>query len=119
MHFCCLVLKSSKAFSVSLNTWFDLLLKNADVKIKCCIQKQSSEVFYEKSCLRNFTKLTGKHRYQSLFYNKVAGSSCRLRPATLLKKETLAQVFSCEFCEIFKNTLLQNTSVRLLLCIRL
>ena len=26
------------------------------------------------------------------------------RPATLLKKETLAQVFSCEFCEISKNT---------------
>ena len=26
------------------------------------------------------------------------------RPATLLKKETLAQVFSYEFCEIFKNT---------------
>ena len=24
-------------------------------------------------------------------------------PATLLKKETLAQVFSCEFCEISKN----------------
>ena len=27
-----------------------------------------------------------------------------------LQKETLAQVFSCEFCEIFKNTFLQNTS---------
>ena len=26
-----------------------------------------------------------------------------MRPATLLKKETLAQVFSCEFCEISKN----------------
>ena len=25
------------------------------------------------------------------------------RPATLLKKETLGQVFSCEFCEISKN----------------
>ena len=25
----------------------------------------------------------------------------RLRPATLLKKKTLAQVFSCEFCEFF------------------
>ena len=25
-------------------------------------------------------------------------------PATLLKKEILAQVFSCEFCEISKNT---------------
>ena len=27
-----------------------------------------------------------------------------LAPATLLKKETLAQVFSCEFCEISENT---------------
>ena len=36
---------------------------------------------------------------ESLFF-KVAG----LRPATLLKKETLAQVFSCEFCEISKST---------------
>ena len=26
------------------------------------------------------------------------------QPATLFKKETLAQVFSCEFCEIPKNT---------------
>ena len=37
------------------------------------------------------------------------------RPATLLKKETLAQVFACEFCEISKDTFLQNTSGRLLL----
>ena len=37
------------------------------------------------------------------------------RPATLLKKETLAQMFSCEFCEISKNTFLQNTSGWLLL----
>ena len=28
----------------------------------------------------------------------------RLRPATLFKKETLAPAFSCEFCEVFKNT---------------
>ena len=28
----------------------------------------------------------------------------------IIKKEALAQVFSCEFCEIFKNTFLQNTS---------
>ena len=33
----------------------------------------------------------------------------------LIKKETLAQVFSCEFGEITKNTFLQNTSGRLLL----
>ena len=38
-----------------------------------------------------------------------------MMPATLLKKETLAQVFSCEFCDISKNTFLQNISGRLLL----
>ena len=47
--------------------------------------------------LGNFAKFTGKHLCQSVFFNKVAG----LRPATLLKKR-LAQVFSCEFCEISK-----------------
>ena len=26
-----------------------------------------------------------------------------------MKKETLAQVFSCEFCEIFKNTFFYST----------
>ena len=56
---------------------------------------------------------------ESLF-NKVAGlrpttllkkrlwHSCCLRPTTLLKKR-LAQVLSCEFCEIFKNTFSYRT----------
>ena len=55
------------------------------------------EVFCEKSVLRIFTQSTGKHLCQSLFFNKVAGLN-------FIKKETLAQVFSCEFCEISKNT---------------
>ena len=38
-----------------------------------CLEKQPPEVFYEKGVLRNFKKLTGKHLYQSLFFNKVAG----------------------------------------------
>ena len=41
------------------------------------------------SFLKNFAKLTGKHLYQSLFFNKVAG---------------LRQIFSCEFGEISKNS---------------
>ena len=53
----------------------------------------------KKGDLRNFTKFTGKHQCQSLFFNKVTG----LRPATL-KKETLVHVFSCEFFEVLKNT---------------
>ena len=41
-----------------------------------------------ESVLRSFAKLTGKHLCQSLFFNK----------------DTLAQVFSCEFYKISKNT---------------
>ena len=41
-----------------------------------------------KGIVWNFAKFTRKHLCQSLFFDKVAG----LRPATLLKKKTLAQV---------------------------
>ena len=34
------------------------------------------------------------------------------RACKFIKKETLVQAFSCEFCEISKNTFLQNTSWR-------
>ena len=47
-------------------------------------------------------KFRGKDLCQNLFFNKVAG----LRPG----KETLAQVFSCDFCEIFKNAYFYRTS---------
>ena len=59
----------------------------------------------KKDVLENFAKFTGKHLCKSLLFNKVAG----LRPATLLKNEILTQVFSCEICEIFKNTFLYRT----------
>ena len=59
-------------------------------------QKQPPEVFYKKGVLKNFAKFTAKHLCRSLFFNN---------PATLLKKETLAQVLSCEFCGMFKGGL--------------
>ena len=59
----------------------------------------------KKGVLRNFVKFTGKHLCQSLLFNKVAGP----RPATLLKKETLAQVLSYGFYEISKNTFFYRT----------
>ena len=52
----------------------------------------------KKGVLKNFAKVTGKHLWQSLFFNK----------------GVFAQVFSCEFCQLFKKTFLQNTSRRLL-----
>ena len=60
------------------------------------------EVFFKKGVFRNFAKFTGKHLCQSLFFNKLAS----LGPATLLKKR---QLFSCEFCEISKNTFSYRT----------
>ena len=56
------------------------------------------EVFCKKGVLRNFAKFTGKPLCQSLFFNKVPS-----------KKGTLAQVFSCEFCEISKDTFSYKT----------
>ena len=73
-----------------------------------------------KAVLENFAKFTGKHRCQSLSFNKVAG--LRSQPATLLKKRLWH--YSCEFCEMFKNTFLENTSdgcfcIKQLLCYQL
>ena len=61
------------------------------------------EAFCKKGVLRNFAKFTGKHLCHSFFCRKVA------KVATLFKKETMAQVFSCEFCEISKNTFSYRT----------
>ena len=72
--------------------------------------------YVRKGALRNFTKFTGKHLCQNLFFNKV-------------KKETLAQVFSCEFCEISNNTFhhrtplmaasIYHTRISLIFCINI
>ena len=55
----------------------------------------------KKDFLKNFEKFTGKHLYQGLFFNKAAG--LRPQPCNFIKRETLAQAFSWEFCEISKN----------------
>ena len=68
--------------------------------------------FIKKSVLRNFTKFAGKHLYQSLFFNKVAG----LRPATLLRKSLLYICFPVNFVKFLTTPFVQNTSGRLLLC---
>ena len=47
-----------------------------------------------------FCKIHRKATVAECFFNKVAG----LQACNFIKKETVAQVFSCEFCEIFKNT---------------
>ena len=65
------------------------------------------EVFCKKGVLRNLAKFTRKHLCQSLFFNKVAG--LRHQACNFIKKESLAQVFSSEFCKISKNTFFYKT----------
>ena len=57
------------------------------------------KIFCKEGVFRNFAIFTGKHLYQSLFFNKVAG----------IKKETLTQMFSCKYCESSKNTFSDRT----------
>ena len=62
-------------------------IKNKKVKKR---RWRRPEVFCKKGVLRNFAKLTGKQLCQGLFL--------------------MAQVFSCEFCEISKNTFCYRAS---------
>ena len=55
-------------------------------------------MFCKKRALRNFPKCTGKDLCQSFFFNN-----------NFTKKETLAQVFSCDLYEISKNTFSYKT----------
>ena len=59
----------------------------------------------KKAVLKNFAKFTGKHLCQSIFFNARVSF---LLNNKFIKKVTLAQVFSCEFCEVFKNTFLKQ-----------
>ena len=57
------------------------------------------DVFCKDGVLRNFAKFTGKHLFQNLYFNKVAGVVFNF-----IDIKTQAQVFSCEFFKISKNT---------------
>ena len=62
----------------------------------------------KEGVLRNFTKFTGKHLCQSLFFNKVA--DLRPRPSTLLNKRLWHRCFPVNFVKFLRTPFLQNTS---------
>ena len=72
---------------------FFLLCYNGNVTIvKTLFRCSCPKMFCKKGVLKSFAKFTGKRLCQSLFFNKVAD---------FIKKETLTQVFSCEFLRNF------------------
>ena len=83
---------------------------NGKLMFQKCYRSSRPEVFCKKGVLKNLAKFTGKHQCQSLFFNKVAG---------LIKKETLAQVFSREFAKYLRTTFFIEHIWSLLLCLLL
>ena len=71
--------------------------------IFCKYRSSHPEVFCKKGVLRNFVKFTGKHLCQSLF-------SIKIQACNFIKKEALALMFSCSFCEISQNTFFFRTA---------
>ena len=53
---------------------------------------------WKKSVLKNFAKFTGNMPAKVSFLIKLQAETCNF-----IKKETLEQVFPCEFFKIFKN----------------
>ena len=53
----------------------------------------------QKAVLKNFAKFTGRHLCRSLFWK-----NCWAESLQRYQKETPAQLFSSEFCEILKTT---------------
>ena len=81
------------------------------LQTKTIIRSSHRRCSVKKGVLKNFTKFTGKHLFQSLLFNNVAG----LMPATLLKNRLWRRCFPVNFVKILRTPFLQNTSVRLLL----
>ena len=81
-------------FFLSVVDW--TFYKSNCILLLCDLRVRSSrqEVLSKKDVLRNFAKFIGKHLRHSLFF----------------KKETLAEVLSCEFCEISKKAFSYRTS---------
>ena len=71
----------------------------ASSEIEWFVQKQSPEAFCKKRCPKKFRKIQRKTP----------------EPCNFTNKQTLAQLFSCEFCEISKNTFFTEHFGRLLL----
>ena len=58
----------------------------------------------KKGVLRNFTKFTGKHLCQRLFFNKVED----LSPATLLNKRLCYRCFAVNFAKFLRTSFLKE-----------
>ena len=74
------------------------LLDSIEAQRNCISKSRCLHMFYKDRYCYKFCKIHRKTPVSEFLRNKVAG----LQPAIYIKKETSAQVFTCEFCEIFQ-----------------
>ena len=112
IHFSCLFLKSSKAFSVSLRS---TLGSRIDILwIEIILRSSRPEVFCKKGVLKKITiltRFTGKRLHQSLFFDKVEG----LRHTTLFKKRIWHRCIPVNITKFLRTPILKNIYGRMLL----
>ena len=91
MHGCCarLFMAAVHACCTCRYAAFKFMLEEGAGGVKIPSRRSCLEVFYKIGVPKNFAIFTGK---------------CYARFCNFIKKETLTQVLSCEFREIFKNT---------------
>ena len=85
-----------KTYGVGEKTLCEEVDDVSTMTIEAWIESSHQTCSIKKGVLKNFTKFTGKHLCQNFLFNKVAG----LRQLWCFP----VQVFSCEFCEFFKDT---------------
>ena len=86
-------MSSSESVPVALSQKSKTCLTSEAVVQRCSVKKvflEISQNSQKNSCTR-------------------VSFSTKLQASNVIRKETLAQVFSCEFCEIFKNTFSYRT----------
>ena len=89
--------------SVAFTSVFKFSTNDTSWKVILTFRSSRPEMFCKKGVLRNFTKFTGKHLCQSLFFKS-------LRPATLLKKRLWHRCFPVNFVKFLRIPFWKNSS---------
>ena len=84
-----IILYVFKCFLIKTGAVDSVILHEKTSSIATTLRSSRPEVFCKEGVLRNFTKFTGKHLCQSLFFTKVAG----LKHGTLLKNRLWDRCF--------------------------
>ena len=86
---------------------FASLTKGSGTQHNAQIRGSRPGVFCKKGVLVSFAKFTGKHMFQSFFFNKVAGLVF-LKFRKVHRKTPENTLFYGEYCKIFKNTFFEG-----------